>query len=144
MRIDADQIIDSILPWDCTLVLGGTEYRVRPLTLADMIRLERVTAAGRTLGEMGKTAMRLSTSLPSHTGLTDPLREQLADYDAARDAFSNDLRSLVLPLFDNPKPPVSEWPIEVVERVLKAIYEYFQSFTQKKTEKEAAQATGGG
>src|SRR4051812_47570839 len=48
LRIDVDQSLavaavqQKALPWDLTLAIGGQDYRVKPITNADMAELSRI------------------------------------------------------------------------------------------------------
>lgn len=48
MKINVDEIVQRVLPWECELTIGGQVHRVRPPSLADVDGLKKIEA--RTLG----------------------------------------------------------------------------------------------
>lgn len=40
MKINVDEMIQQLLPWELSLSVGGKEYAVRPLTVADMASMQ--------------------------------------------------------------------------------------------------------
>jgi hypothetical protein len=43
---DFNKLLDCLIPWDATITIGGTAYRLRPLSLGDVARLESIGNAG--------------------------------------------------------------------------------------------------
>lgn len=44
MKIDVDEIVNRVLPWECEITIGGVAYNLRAPTLADMDTLAKFEA----------------------------------------------------------------------------------------------------
>jgi hypothetical protein len=41
MELDMDEILNGLMPWDFSVRIAGKSYPTRPLTVADVVRLEK-------------------------------------------------------------------------------------------------------
>lgn len=96
MKINVDEIIARVLPWECELTIGGKVYRVRPPTLADVDTLMTMSANQQLSEQKTAELVRslfdeprpdlVSMTLPTVNLVTQVVLRYIHDYLAPKNA----------------------------------------------------------